>query len=60
MREYHFSLQIETMENDWNLVEESDLGDMVNIQNQLFGLMDLIKKVGLLKTFSGFQNLMCL
>ncbi|XP_073015322.1 midasin-like isoform X1 [Primulina eburnea] len=36
--------KIETMENDWNLVEESDLGDMVNIHNQLFGSMELIKK----------------
>ncbi|KZV19144.1 midasin [Dorcoceras hygrometricum] len=36
--------KIESMENDWNLVEESDLGDMVNIHNQLFGSMDLIGK----------------
>ncbi|XP_073036075.1 midasin-like isoform X3 [Primulina eburnea] len=36
--------KIETMENDWNLVEESDLGDMVNMHNQLFGSMDLVKK----------------
>ncbi|XP_073126022.1 midasin isoform X2 [Henckelia pumila] len=36
--------KIETMENDWNLVEETDLGGMVDIHNQLFGSMDLIKK----------------
>ncbi|XP_028086318.1 midasin-like [Camellia sinensis] len=39
----------DTLEEEWNLMKDSILNNMVHIHNQLFGSMDLVETPGILK-----------
>lgn len=49
----------ESLEEEWNLMQESILDNVVYIHNQLFGSTNLILSVSHLKKFSGLVLIFC-